>query len=412
MNQLHKKLFYRFLIVVTIIFGIFLTILFKVVDYTAINYIREKLEVAGNQIDPYQPSYQGILKVQRDVQIYPFYVAIIDTATGNIYFKNEIYPVDVTTPGFQITDYMGVKILVYVVRQGRYLTRISTLLDPQIEKVELTKTFSLIFAVVVYFVVIISGYMFIRSMSNRIEEYIRRLRLFNSNISHELRTPLTVIRGETELAIHTPPSPQKCVQLMKEIRQEIDHISEITERLLFITKQENIDPRSFQEVDLEELILELFEKYSSRINIDLDIGEDEVYTITGDKALIKIALTNLIENSIKYKATSLTFALHRRGEKIELKLIDNGQGIPPEKLPYIFDAFYRVDDSRNRKVKGFGLGLFIVKSILDLHKTEVDIHSDGEGKGVAFTLKFPIQFQSNPPLHQQIINGVREYFKA
>jgi signal transduction histidine kinase len=331
-------------------------------------------------------------------------VAIIDTLNGSIYFKNEIYPIDVTEPGFKIVDYMGIKILVYVVRKGNYLIRISTLLEPQIEKVELTKTLSFIFAIVVYFVVVISGYMFIRSMSNRIEEYIRRLRLFNSNISHELRTPLTVIRGETELAIQSPPSPERCVQLMREIREEIDHISEITERLLFITKQENIDPRSFEQVDLEELILEIFEKYSSRINIELDIGEDEVYLITGDKALIKIALTNLIENSIKYKATKLTISLRRVGDKIELKLKDNGQGIPPEKLPYIFDAFYRVDDSRNRKVKGFGLGLFIVKSILQLHKTEVDIHSDGVGKGVTFTIKFPIKFEEESNLKSKLLN--------
>jgi signal transduction histidine kinase len=390
MNQLHKKLFYRFVAVVSIIFFFFVIILSRVVDYTAINYIKEKLEVAANQIDVENPTYQEIFKIQREVQIYPFYVSIWTKGEGFILFNNEIYPLQESAPGFHIEKYFGNPILVYVTQKGDKVLRISTLIQPQLEKVQLAKTFSTIFGIVIYFVVIISGYMFIRSMSNRIEEHIKRLRMFNSNISHELRTPLTVIKGEIELG-RQGVTQEECQEILKEIEGEIDHISEITEKLLFITKQENIDPKSFHPIDLEEVLLELFEKYSPKIPIDLDIPEEEEqYLIIGDKALIKIALSNLIENSIKYGASRVRLGLERGEDGIVVELEDNGQGIPPEKLPYIFDAFYRVDDSRTRKVKGFGLGLSIVKTIIHLHQAQVSIESEGVGKGVKFRLKFPL----------------------
>jgi signal transduction histidine kinase len=142
-------------------------------------------------------------------------------------------------------------------------------------------------------------------------------------------------------------------------------------------------------VDLEDIILALFEKYTKKISIDLNI-EDEEYIIKGDKTLLKIAISNLIENSIKYGATKLIITLKKEKNKIILSIKDNGIGIPKDKLPFIFDEFYRVDESRNKKVKGFGLGLSIVKSIINLHNGKIKLLSE-ENKGVEAIIDFYCQ---------------------
>jgi signal transduction histidine kinase len=398
MNRPHLLFFLRFSIVVTITFVLFIFIVVRALDNTAINYIKEKLVVAANQIDAQNPLSQQISELQSSVKVFPLFVAIRRNGDGFYLFNNEMYPIKATTPGFTQETYMGNKFLIYVTYKEGNMVRVSTLISNQMEKVQVAKIFTIIFGIILYFATLVIGYIFILSLSRQIEEHIRRLRMFNSNISHELRTPLTVINSEVELGLEETKD-KNCKRILTEIQEEIRHIDEITERLLFITRQEDIDPRNFQEVDLEEMVLELFEKYNSRIAIDLDTGigelegEDEEeghnFTIIGDKALIKIALSNLIENSIKYGATKITLVLRKGPEGIELKEIDNGQGIPPDKIPYLFDEFYRVDSARNRKIKGFGLGLSIVKTIIQLHQADIKIESEGQNKGTTFTIIFP-----------------------
>jgi len=364
-------------------------------DIISINYIKEKLETAANQIDTQNITTQSITEIQQNLKIRPFFISIQREGDGFYLYNNEIYPIRTTKPGFTIEEYMGNKLLVYVTYKNKYRIRLSTSIGSQMEKVELSKTLVIAAGVILYFVSLGIGYIFILTMSRKIEEHIHRLRMFNSNVSHELRTPLTVINSEIELGLEEVKE-EKCKNILREIQEEISHITEITERLLFITRKENIDPKSFQKIDLEEVALELFEKYSRRISMDIDTGIDEMeedgeehYQIIGDKALIKIALSNLIENSIKYGATKIKLVLRRTPEGIELQEIDNGQGIPPDKIPYLFDEFYRVDSARNRKIKGFGLGLSIVKAILQLHQANIRIESEGENKGTTFTLIFP-----------------------
>ena len=105
-----------------------------------------------------------------------------------------------------------------------------------------------------------------------------------------------------------------------------------------------------------------------------------------------MALSNIIENSIKYKALKIDIILKKTKNKIILTIRDNGIGIPKEKLPYIFDEFYRVDESHNKEIKGFGLGLSIVKNILRAHKAKIKVKSE---RGVEFIIEFPLKEVSN-----------------
>ena len=223
-------------------------------------------------------------------------------------------------------------------------------------------------------------------MANNIEESFKRLKIFNSNVSHELKTPLTIIKGEIEVALMNNECDK---MLLKSLLDEINYINEITDKLLFLTKKDALNKQNFEKIDLENIILEMFEKYTKKISINLNI-EDEEYVIKGDKTLLKIAISNLIENSIKYGATKLEITLKKGKNKITLSIKDNGIGIPKDKLPFIFDEFYRVDESRNKKVKGFGLGLSIVKSIITLHNGNIKLISE-ENKGVEAIIKFYCQ---------------------
>jgi signal transduction histidine kinase len=227
------------------------------------------------------------------------------------------------------------------------------------------------------------GYKFIDKVANNIEESFRRLKIFNSNVSHELKTPLTIMKGEIEVALMNNECGE---ELLNSLLNEINYINEITDKLLFLTKKDSLNKQNFEEIDIEGIILELFEKYTKKISINLDI-EDEEYYLRGDKTLLMIAISNLIENSIKYGATKIDIILKKEKNKIVLKIKDNGIGIPKVKLPFIFDEFYRVDESRNKKVKGFGLGLSIVKSIITLHNGKIKLNSDGQN-GVEAVIEF------------------------
>ena len=238
-----------------------------------------------------------------------------------------------------------------------------------------TKNISLSIALFIYLITLLIGYKFIDKIVSHLEESIKRLKIFNSNVSHELKTPLTIMKGEIEVALMNDECNKK---VLKSLLSEINYINEITDKLLFLIKKDALNKNNFEDIDLEDVVLEMFEKYSKKIKIDLNIKEDE-YIIKGDKTLLKIAISNIIENSIKYKATKLDINLTKEKSKTILIIKDNGIGIPKEKLPFVFDEFYRVDESKNKKIKGFGLGLSIVKSIINLHNGDVKLKSN---KGV------------------------------
>jgi len=233
------------------------------------------------------------------------------------------------------------------------------------------------------------GYKFIDTIATQLEISFRKLKNFNSNVSHELKTPLARMKSEIEVALMS--KDKNCDNLLHSLLEEINYLNDITDKLLFLTKND-LKNCKLTEIDLEELILELFEKYSNKIHISLHIDENDEYIIKGDKTLLKMALSNIIENSIKYKALKIDIILKKTKNKIILTIKDNGIGIPKDKLPYIFDEFYRVDESHNKEIKGFGLGLSIVKNILKAHKAKIKVKSE---KGVEFIIEFPLKEISN-----------------
>jgi len=381
MNNLRNTLFVQFAIVVFLVIAIFegALIFFLVNSFNM--QLKDKLIIIATEISNEPLTKETLLKIQHKYKIYPLYIRMIKKNTPFITkspsLKNGFTTTNVNLPSGKET------LLSYNYWKNGQLIQVSTIISSNDDKIQMVKTISLAISLFIYLIVLLLGYKFIDKVALNIEESFKRLKIFNSNVSHELKTPLTIMKGEIEVALMNDEIDEN---LLKSLLSEINHINEITDKLLFLTKKDSLNRENFEEVDIEELILELFEKYSKKILINLNFDEEE-FLIKGDKTLLSIALSNLIENSIKYGASKIDISIKKDKNKILLSIKDDGIGIPPQKLPFIFDEFYRVDESRNKKTKGFGLGLAIVKSVIVLHNGKIKIKSDGKN-GVEITIEF------------------------
>ena len=382
MNNLRNTLFIQFAIVVFLIIAIFegALIFFLISSFNM--HLKDKLVIIATEISNEKLNKNTLLRLQHKYKVYPLFIRIIDKKNPFIMQKNKK-----NIEGFitkKIDTPTGKEILlIYNYVKNAKLIQVSTVISGNNDKIQIVKTISLALSLFIYLIVLLIGYKFIDKVANNIESSFRRLKIFNSNVSHELKTPLTIMKGEIEVALMNDECGE---ELLNSLLNEINYINEITDKLLFLTKKDSLNKQNFEEIDIEGIILELFEKYTKKISINLDI-EDEEYYLRGDKTLLMIAISNLIENSIKYGATKIDIILKKEKNKIVLKIKDNGIGIPKVKLPFIFDEFYRVDESRNKKVKGFGLGLSIVKSIITLHNGKIKLNSDGQN-GVEAVIEF------------------------
>jgi signal transduction histidine kinase len=385
MNNLRNTLFIQFAIVVFLIIAIFegALIFFLISSFNM--HLKDKLVIIATEISNEHLDKQKLLKIQHKYKVYPLFINIIDKKNPFIAQKikkkeDEFITKKIQTPTGKET------LLIYNYYKDGKLIQVSTVISGNDDKIQIVKTISLAISLFIYLIVLLIGYKFIDNVAKNIEDSFRRLKIFNSNVSHELKTPLTIMKGEIEVALMN----KECTEeLLNSILNEINYINEITDKLLFLTKKDALNKQNFETIELDDIILELFEKYSKKIEIDIDMDDND-FIIKGDKTLLKIAISNLIENSIKYGADKIEISLKKDKNKIILKIKDNGIGIPKEKLPFIFDEFYRVDESRNKKVKGFGLGLSIVKSIINLHNGKIKLLSDGKN-GVEAVIEFYCQ---------------------
>jgi signal transduction histidine kinase len=217
-------------------------------------------------------------------------------------------------------------------------------------------------------------------MIKRLKGGVQVLEQFNSDVSHELKTPLTVIKGEIELSLNKTRDVAYYERTLKVISSETEQIQSIVDNLLLLTKynKDNIQ-NTFTEVNIDSLLLTVVEKFNSQLkakHISLHIKEFESISMKGNTILITSIFSNLIDNAIKYSLndTNINIYLYKQ-DKIHFRIEDEGIGIDDENLGKVQDRFYRVDESRNKKIKGFGLGLSIVKNSIQLHNGSIKISS-------------------------------------
>ncbi len=217
-------------------------------------------------------------------------------------------------------------------------------------------------------------------MIKRLKDGVEKIERFNNDVSHELKTPLTVIKGEIEITLDRLREPKDYIKSMRIIDEEAEQIKKIVDGLLLLSKYSKTNIKNSYEIcSIETIFLKVVEKYSKILkdkNLSLHIDKLENITIKANPILLETIFSNLLDNAIKYtpKNRNIYISLYK-DNKIHFIIKDEGIGIPKEKLPFITDRFYRVDESRNKKIKGFGLGLSIVKNSVELHGGFLHIES-------------------------------------
>lgn len=229
-------------------------------------------------------------------------------------------------------------------------------------------------------------------MLERLEDSFTRLSQFSADLAHELRTPVSNILGEAQVSLTRARSADEYRETIESTVAECERLSGIVDNLLFLARAESADREiERKEFDARAALDEIAEYYRA-------VAEDRHVTITcrghgnvfAEPVLFRRALGNVIDNALRFTPNEGKIDIDLRADdaQTEVTVRDNGSGIPSEHLPRLFDRFYRVDPARS--ASGTGLGLSLVKSIVDLHHGRAKIDSDGRS-GTAVRLIFPAQ---------------------
>jgi two-component system, OmpR family, phosphate regulon sensor histidine kinase PhoR len=218
---------------------------------------------------------------------------------------------------------------------------------------------------------------------------------FISNVSHEIQSPLTSIRGFAQALENDQLTLEQRHHYLAIIENESTRLSRITEDLLKLASLESeqlkFEPKSYRlDKQIRNLILACEPQWRAKaINMEISLEELE---ISADEDLLSQVWINLIHNSIKFtpQAGSIKVTLRQNGQKAEFSVSDTGLGISEQDQERIFERFYKADKSRTRSTGGSGLGLSIVKKIIDLHQGMVEVDSK-VGIGTTFIVSLPTE---------------------
>ncbi|MDQ6765592.1 MAG: heavy metal sensor histidine kinase [Verrucomicrobiota bacterium] len=228
------------------------------------------------------------------------------------------------------------------------------------------------------------------AMLDRLEDSFTRLSQFSADLAHELRTPIANLRGEAEVALRQPRTPEEYRDVVESNVAECERLSGIIDNLLFLARAEAADgPITRTRFDGRAAIEKIAGYYETIAEVrQIAIKCTGAGEVCAESLLFSRAVSNLVDNAVRYSRDGGLVEISVRGgaDAAEVSVRDDGVGIGREHLPRIFDRFYRVDSSRSSE--GTGLGLALVKSIAELHGGTAKVTSEA-GIGTTFTLRFP-----------------------
>jgi len=220
---------------------------------------------------------------------------------------------------------------------------------------------------------------------------------FLSVLSHELRTPLNAILGWASMLRSKRLDAETASQAVESIQRSAKIQALLVEDLIDVSRmisgKFSIDPHPISLAPVIEAAVDKVLPSAKEKNIALDVRSDEVTaTVLGDTLRLEQVLLNLLSNAIKFTPTGGSVALRvdLRGDDVCITVTDTGQGIPAEILPLIFERFRQADSSSTRGHGGLGLGLAIVRYVVEAHGGTVTAASDGPGSGATFTVSLPL----------------------
>lgn len=231
---------------------------------------------------------------------------------------------------------------------------------------------------------------FARKSLEPAERVMQRLEQFTQDASHELRTPLAALNSSLDLALKTG----KLEEGIRSAKDDVKDIAHLVERLLELTQLDSLSLR-LEKTDLSQLVSDAAHKFdplaaSKQIIIQQNV--DAGVLVKSDPALVRQIVNNLLSNAVKFSEENSTITV--KLSKQELEIIDEGVGIKPEDMDRVFDRFFQSDPSRSND--GFGLGLALVKRIVDLHGWMIEMKSMPK-KGTAVAIRFSQKKDKNRP---------------
>ena len=238
------------------------------------------------------------------------------------------------------------------------------------------------------------------NMAESLQETERQRREFIANISHELKTPMTTIAGYTDGILDGTIPPEHERRYLEIISAESRRLSRLVRRMLDVSRLQSIEPLKVQgRFDLCEsvrrVLISLEKKITDRgLDVEAEIP-DESLLVRGDSDMLTQVIYNLLENAAKFaqEESTLYIGVCAREGKARVTVRNHGETISPEELPLLFERFHKSDKSRSADKDGVGLGLYIVKTILEQHKEKIEVTSE---KGVTeFSFSLPMEERSN-----------------
>lgn len=228
-------------------------------------------------------------------------------------------------------------------------------------------------------------------MSQNLGEVFEQQKRFSQCAAHELRTPLAVLK--TRMALFRKKglcATPETEQLLDTLEDQTQRLSELVNDLLALTNLDDLECR--ETVDVQKLLSDAAENLAQTAQlhaVSLQL-QTEPGAVRGNRVLLERAVSNLIENAIKYNRPSgaVTIRAFRQGDTMRVEVSDQGAGIPPQLREQVFEPFFRVDKSRSRQLGGAGLGLSLVRAIADRHKGRVWVE-EAQGGGSCFVMQLP-----------------------
>lgn len=250
----------------------------------------------------------------------------------------------------------------------------------------------------VFAVLLIIGILIINRAAKREFQIASMKNNFLLSVTHELKSPLASIKMILETLLNKPMlDSDKRNNISSNALKETNRLESMINKLLLSTKIEDHYQYNYEEIDIKSFLSNVISRYgyqgeSHRIQLDCHDG----ISAELDKEAIQSVITNLVENAIKYSAKedSITIRVETKNKELIIDCIDQGSGIPDVEKKEVLNKFYRIGNEEFRTTDGSGLGLFIVKKIIDAHKGSFDI-LDNKPKGTIMRIHLPTQQQTS-----------------
>lgn len=219
---------------------------------------------------------------------------------------------------------------------------------------------------------------------------------FTNNMTHELKTPIAVAYAANDAMLNygAAGDAAKAHRYLTVVRQQLDRLSGLVEQILSMgmDRRESLRLR-MEEVDVASVVRPLVDELKMKADkpVDVTLNVATGLTVHTDRAQLRHIMDNLLDNAVKYSngKADITVRAYRRGEETVVEVGDHGIGIDHDGQRHVFDRFYRVPHGDRQDVKGYGLGLYYVETMMRRLGGSVTVHSRGEGQGTTFRLRFP-----------------------